>query len=307
MTIQSLKYFITLGQCLNFSEAAKVLFITQPTLSRCIASMEKHLGVTLFIRNTKFVKLTGEGKVFLAAAVEIVERYENALKNIRNLASEYAHTLNIGFLGSPFYRYFPQWIPEFRKTYPEVEISLQMYTWSQFQNAFVNDVIDICLARKIEIENYKGIHYEKLRDDYLTIAMHKDSYLAKRKSISLCELANSPFIIAEHSASPNYYSKVMQVCASRNFYPKISHLVNSTVAIYQLVSAGMGIAILPSSCTYLNYPNIRYIQINDRDYAYNIDALPSLNVEAGAIWKKKNKNPNIDLFMSIIGKTDKGP
>jgi DNA-binding transcriptional LysR family regulator len=299
MNIQNLKYFITVSQCLNFSKAANELFITQPTLSHCISTLEKELDVVLFIRNKKSVRLTKEGEIFQQAAQEIVENYETALKKIRAISTERGRALKTGFLGSPFYQYFPRWIPAFRSAYPKVEISLQIYNRPQFCDAFENDFIDIGFARKIELGAYNDVYYEKLCNDRLTVAVHCNSEYAQRKVICLSELRDIPFILVEQALSPNYFNKIMQVCASRNFMPTKYHTTSNTWAIYQLLSAGMGVAILPSSSISLNYPLIRYIEISESD-RLNEDESSNLDLEAGAVWKKSNKNPNIDAFLDVI-------
>ena len=273
------------------------------TITACITDLEKKLGAALFIRSTKYVQLTEAGRAFLKASEEILEKYELTVREICNMGANFSRALKIGFLGSAFNQHFSQWIPGFRQAFPEVKVSLQIYSPTQFRHAFENDMFDIGFARKLELGSFKAIHYKKLCDDHLMIAVHKNNSLAQKEAISLHELSDLPFIIVEYSRSPNFYNKVMQVCSSRSYTPKISHLADSPSSILQLINADAGVAILPSSNSYLNFPHIRYLTIDDRGFSKKLNSLDdprSLNVEAGALWKKSNENPNIKLFMNYI-------
>ena len=303
MNINHLRYFITAAQCLNFSEAAKLLFITQPTLSYCISTMEKTLGTALFQRTTKSISLTNAGEVFLESAKQIVDMYDASVHKIQTMKDNISHSLRVAFLGTSFTQDFPQWINTFRSKYPEVDLSLQVYSSPQFFKAYNENLFDVGFARKLELTEFKNIRYIKLNSDRMMVAISKSNPLAEKDSIKLDELGDLPFIIVDYSRSPNFYNKIMQVCTGRSYTVKIRHLADSPNSIYPMVSSGIGVAIVPSSSAYATYSNIKYLNIDDRDYEdmFDYDTDPrSLNIEAGVIWNKNNKNPNIKLLLDSI-------
>ncbi len=98
MTFNQIKYFVTVAECLSFTEAAKCLFITQPALSRQISAMEQELGTKLFVRDKKRLKLTPGGSVLYNRLLHLLTDYEEAVEEARHANSGYEGNLHIGFL-----------------------------------------------------------------------------------------------------------------------------------------------------------------------------------------------------------------
>src|SRR4051794_10340008 len=117
MEIRQLRYFISVAEQLNFTEAAKRLFVAQPSVSQQIASLERSMDVKLFIRDKHSVKLTPAGKVFLNDAIEIVNKSEEALKRAKKAAVGEVGQLSVGFLNAPVKNFLPDLVKEFRKKY----------------------------------------------------------------------------------------------------------------------------------------------------------------------------------------------
>ena len=124
MDIEYIKRFITVAQCLNFSKAADMLFISQPTLSYSISSLEKKLGTQLLVRNTKTVQLTRAGEMFLPAATEIVERFQNIVNEIDTELNLGSDALNIGYIGPAMDNMLSEWVKKFRKINPNAKIHI---------------------------------------------------------------------------------------------------------------------------------------------------------------------------------------
>ena len=288
--IQHLKYFVAIGECLNFSEAAKKLFVTQPNLSHMINSLEKQLGIKLFFRNTKLVKLTPAGEILMSAAKEIIDKYDDTMKNLEQFSALNRDTLRIGYLGTPFNPIFPRCIPVFQNEHPDVKVTLQRFDPNFFLDAFENDLIDIGFSHRIDVESIGGLHYKKLFDVYLSIVAHKDHRLSKNSCVDLITIKNEPLIVPVETFSPHLLRKIMEICSKRGFSPQISQMTQSIDGYFQMIDSKMGIAILPESSRYLNYPNVRFIKINDND---------DLNVEACYVWKDKLKPLSLQ-FITLI-------
>lgn len=289
--IQQLRYFIGVAKYLNFSKAARHLFVAQPALSHSIANLEKELGVQLFYRNTKSVKLTEEGKIFLEEATEIIKKFDLALEKINQIGKSRPKKLNIGFLGSAFITYFPKWIPAFRNKYPNINLNLNQLDLVGLHDGLINSDIDIGFTRSLDIKNIPGLCYEKIYDDGISLVMSKDYPLANISTIDFSVIAKEPFIQVDPNISPNWYKKVIQVCNNRGFTPNIAHSPHNIDAVYTLLDAKLGISMLPNSAKNYNYPNLRFIKIEGEDTW--IDAI--------VVWKKNNYNPVIPFFLKEIG------
>ena len=125
MTFNQIKYFVTVAECLSFTEAAKCLFITQPALSRQISAMEQELGTKLFVRDKKRLKLTPGGSVLYNRLLHLLTDYEEAVEEARHANSGYEGNLHIGFLDIyDISGLFDDVIREFREAYENIEMSL---------------------------------------------------------------------------------------------------------------------------------------------------------------------------------------
>src|SRR5687768_209756 len=101
MDIRPLRYFISVAEHLNFTEAAKQLYVAQPAVSQQIAFLEKKLGVKLFHRNKHSVQLTNAGSIFLKDAIQLLKKLDESIENARQAEAGLIGTLNIGLLSAP--------------------------------------------------------------------------------------------------------------------------------------------------------------------------------------------------------------
>lgn len=270
MDIEYIKRFIAVGQCLNFSKAADMLFISQPTLSHSIANLEKKLGTPLFVRNTKSVKLTRAGELFLPAAIQIVDLYQNTIDQISQEFYLNSGTLNIGYTGPATDNIFSLWIKTFRKVCPDSKVYILHYNSSKIVEAFEKRAIHLGVMYKMNAVDIPGLKYREVGSEKFRVCLNAGHPLANRSKIDLALLQNEPFLICERSSSPNYYDRVLSICEKRGFKPQISQTVALVSDIYRLVSAELGVAILSYSETrsYDAY-NVKFVDIDDGEDLVN--------------------------------------
>lgn len=127
MDMRPLRYFIAVAEHLNFTEAAKQLFVAQPAVSQQVAYLEKKLGVKLFHRTKHSVQLTNAGTVFLKDAKEIIKKLDESFENAQQADKGVIGTINIGLLSVPVRDFLPPLIRKFRHKYPNVNIRLNYY------------------------------------------------------------------------------------------------------------------------------------------------------------------------------------
>ena len=293
MDIEYIKRFVVVAECLNFSKAADSMFISQPTLSYSISSLEKKLGTPLLVRNTKAVKLTHAGELFLPAAVEIVEAFQNAINAINQEFNLGDDTLNIGYIGPAMDNMLSGWVKKFREVHPEVKIHILRYTSSKVVEAFQNQAVHLGILYKMNLVNLPGLKYREVGNERFKVLLNSEHPLANCARIDLQQLKDEPFLICERSCSPNYYDKVYAICEKRGFKPKISQTLGQVSDIYRVVGAGLGVAIMShsESRSYDAY-NVKFVDIDDED---------DLNNSVVMVWAN-NLSPMARQFRDSIKK-----
>lgn len=270
MDIEYMKRFIAVGQCLNFSKAADMLFISQPTLSHSITNLEKKLGTPLLVRNTKYVKLTAAGERFLTAAIEIVGLYENAVNDISQRLDLGNDVLNVGYIGPATDNMFSSWVKQFRKAYPDVKVHVLRYATSAISEAFENRLIHLCVLYKMNATLVPGLKYQEVGREKFKVCLSADHPLANQERISLEQLKDEPFVICERATSPSYYDRVLDICARRGFEPQISQKATLITNIYALVSSGLGVAIMSySEARSYDAYHVKFVDIDDGEDLIN--------------------------------------
>ena len=147
MTFNQIKYFVTVAECLSFTEAAKCLFITQPALSRQINAMEEELGTRLFIREKKRLKLTPGGSVLYNRLPKVLSDYAEAVEDAKHANSGYEGELRIGFLDIyDISELFDDVIREFREAYEQIAMSLERFALGELPARLAAGDLDLILT-----------------------------------------------------------------------------------------------------------------------------------------------------------------
>ena len=193
MELRQLKYFTTVAETLNFSEAASRLFITQGTLSQQIRQLEDELGSQLFERSSHSVRLTEAGEELLPLALQTLESARSCRSRMNDLRGALSGTLNIGVTHS-FSGLLTETVRKFLKEYPGVKLNIHYKTASELIDMLREKQIDMALAFKPNKE-YDEIVHEVVFTTKLSVVMRKDHPLADRKSIAGEELERYGLVI----------------------------------------------------------------------------------------------------------------
>ena len=186
MELRQLRYFVSVAQTLNFSEAARKLFVTQGTLSQQIMQLEGELDTKLFSRSSREVVLTEAGEELLPLAIQALADSENCRKRMLDLKNSLCGTLNIGLTHS-FSSLLTDTMRSFIKTYPGVQLNVQYRTASELIDMLHEKKVDFILAFK-PIMEYEKMESEVLFTSRIGAIMRRDHPLADRKVLSLEDL-----------------------------------------------------------------------------------------------------------------------
>ena len=186
MELRQLKYFVRTAQTLNFSEAARSLYVSQSTLSQQIKALEDELGTVLFQRDSHSASLTQSGSLLLPLAIQTIQDSEACKAQVNDLKEMLTGELNIGVTYS-FSHILTETVKNFVKDYPGVKLNIFYRNMSELMEALRHREVDLVLAFKPG-QPYNEIESSNLFCDRLSVIMRKDHALARRKSISLEEL-----------------------------------------------------------------------------------------------------------------------
>lgn len=293
MNIRQLRYFISVANNLNFTAAATELHIAQPYLSKQIAELEEQLGIKLFDRNTRHVKLTAAGIELFKEAIIIVARTERAITQAQLAAAGSIGTLKIGFMG-PFEKdKLPELIKNFRKIYPNCTLNFSKLGWGPLNDALVRGTVDIAFTVTDGLERLHGISWRVSRDFYpLSLLVAADNPLAMKTKVHISTLAKEPFVVLSRAECPLAYENMRQICLANGFYPKIVGETPLIETLLLMVETGIGIAIQTKHTQAYASSNVRYIE------------LEGCNFLSGYVvaWRKATTNPLVPLFLKTVTK-----
>ncbi|MCD8019446.1 MAG: LysR family transcriptional regulator [Clostridiales bacterium] len=258
MNLNYFREFIVLADCANYQEAADRLFMGQSTLSKHIMTMEKELGISLFERSSRKVTLTNFGKLLLPYAKIIMQAESDYTTEIENEIESLRGRVTIGTIATTAKYGITNVISGFKKRYPDSMIRLFEGDPDDLITQLKSRKCDVIFAHMPEVNqwtiDFESIHY---CDDSLVCILPREHPLANEKTLRLEQLRDETFIaLAENSTVHNL---IMDTCHRVGFSPKIAFLCHRVDSVLDLVTKGMGIALLTEIMTVRpedgNFPN----------------------------------------------------
>jgi DNA-binding transcriptional LysR family regulator len=192
MELKHLASFVSVAEQLSFVRAAHTLHISQPALTAQIQKLEEHIGVQLFVRNRRSVKLSDAGTVFVVEARATLARAKKAAERVRRTARGEIGRLRIGFVSSAALTIVPRIVVEFRKYNPGVALRLiSLRTTSQVKK-LLDKSIDIGFLR-LPLSN-KQLNHTVIHQEQFVAVMPRGHRLARTNQIHVSQLRAEPFV-----------------------------------------------------------------------------------------------------------------
>jgi len=259
--LRHLRYFVAVAEERNFTRAAERLHIAQPPLSRQIQQLEEDLGVLLFERNSRPLKLTDTGRFFYTHALQLLAQTAE-LQAMTKRVGKIEHKMSVGFVGSTLYGMLPRIIRRFRQTYPDVELILhEMSTMDQIK-ALKEGVIDVGFGR-IRHED-PSVRRVVLREERMIVALPVGHPLADaRPQLSLTDLVGEALIIFPRAPRPSFADQVLAAFHDRGLKPGKLHEVRELQIALGLVAMGEGVSVVPASVYGLKRDDVVYKDLDD--------------------------------------------
>ncbi|HSV37053.1 MAG TPA: transcriptional regulator CynR [Ramlibacter sp.] len=240
---RQLQYFLAVAQSLHFSKAAEKLFVTQPTLSHQLAELEAQLGIPLFDRLGKSVRLTQAGETFRAYAQRSIDEIEAGCNALAELEGLQRGQLSIGVTQSFVHRLMPPIITEFLARYPAVHLDVQEMTASQIERHLADGVLDLGIA--FAPSALEDTELEPILEERLLLVARRDHPLASQPSVRMAELAGVPLVLLRRDYSTRQL--IEDYLAQAGVRPNVACETN-TIDLMRGLAATSGLAaILPES------------------------------------------------------------
>lgn len=258
MEIKDMRAFYAIVEEGNISHAAQRLDIAQPALSRQMKRLETSLGVQLFERGSRRIRLTDAGRVMYARVEHILGMVDGTIREITDIGSGVAGSIRLGTITTSGALLLPELISEFHSRYPDVTYQIWEADGARILELLDNRVIEIGITRtQVDTKVYESII---LPNEPLVVIMNKDKEIGEDPDhVHMKELKDTPIIIPLR-----WQSNFIANCRKLGFEPNIICVSDSIVQDLLLAKMGMGMAVMPvSSKILLTDGNLIYKRLLD--------------------------------------------
>ena len=296
MELRHLRYFVTVAEELHFGRAAKKLHISQPPLSMQIRAPEAELGVTLFNRTQRSVALTQAGNALLGEARHILARVDQAVLMTRRVSRGEIGELAIGFISVADYNVLPVVLREFRRAFPLVNLTLRESTTDAQIRDLLAGRIDVgFVLPPINEPSLESLPI--LREPLIAALPDKHPLARKAGKLVLEKLKDAPFILFPRPYAPGLYDDVVSCCKAAGFSPRVEQEAIQMQTIVSLVSAELGVALIPASLTNLRRMGVTYKELK----------AGSPLTEVHLAWRRGDDLPALLVFVDVASRIANTP
>ena len=286
MHIKQLECFVHLAETLSFSRTAELQYITQPTVTNQINTLENELRLKLFARTKRKVELTPAGISFYNDIKEVLTRTNIAIEKAKHYALAFESNISIGYEGNIEVKYLPSILSTFKEKFPHVHIYLKTADFKEKRNLFINHNFDLIFTVKESIEGITDIGYAELFTGRFVCVLTKDHPLAHKNIIEIDDLKDQTLILLDPLKCPSEMARIQKDiqlnCPSSMFYFGDGPLIG-----YTMIKGNLGIAVMPDfACP--EDPDISIIPMHLND-----------SISYGIAWHKNNRQEQIKGFVNI--------
>lgn len=284
--LRHLRYFVAVAEELHFGRAAARMHISQPPLSMQIRALERAVGAQLLERTQRHVALTRAGEVFLPEARAILARVRSAALLAGRAGRGEVGELMVGFISHANFNVLPPLLREFRARAPAVRLALRESTTDRQLEELVDGRLDVGLVLP-PIEDPR-LRYRATFRESLVVALPARHPLAGRKGrVRLASLADTPFILFPRPLAPGLFDDIVSYCRRCGFSPRVEQEAVQMQTIVSLVSAEIGVALIPQSLEHLGRTGVVYKVLQE----------PSPVIEIGLAWRRDDPLPTLAAFL----------
>lgn len=289
MFYRRLTYFVAVAEELSFTRAAIRLHMAQPPLSQQIAHLETEIGVALFDRSRRTIRLTPAGAAMLPEARRLLADVDRTLRSIRRVGQGAVGRLTVGFVPSAVNGCLPAILHTHRGRHPDVDLILRELSPDDLLRGLTDRSLDIALLYLPVAD--PGLQATPIENEQLLLALPDDHPLAQHDPVDLTAVSEEPFILMEQHDVPGLYAEVSAAFADAGVAPRIAQQgVWLVQTVLGLVAAGIGLALVPSAVITLKRDGVTLRPIKG----------VRRPVTLAAVHRKEHGSPLIEGFMTCL-------
>ncbi|RVU27733.1 LysR family transcriptional regulator [Streptomyces antnestii] len=294
MELRHLRYFAAVAGTCHFGRAAEQLHMAQPPLSQAIRQLESELGVELLTRTTRQVALTDAGSVFHADVRRILASVDESVARVRRFAQGAEGVLRIGLTGSAAYRQLPRMARLVKETMPgvDLEIHTELLTPAQ-ESALDEGRLDVGVLRPPT--RTEGIAHRVIVREPLVVVVPEGHWLGERDAVPVECLRGEDFVLYAASSRSVVNDAVSRACLTAGFYPHVAHEVHETSTALALVSAGLGITVMPDSVRSAAREGVVCVPLEHPG-----SPVHGVFVELALAWRERDTSPLLRTFLDVM-------
>jgi DNA-binding transcriptional LysR family regulator len=281
---RELASFAVLAEQLHFGRAAARLHVSQPALSKRVKGLEEKIGGPLLVRNRRGVALTPAGTLFYKEARRIARDIDLAFEAARGATSGELGKLRLGVGMSTVHSLVPRALLKFHESRPGIEIEIaDMSTPSQIE-ALIAGRLDVGFVR-LPVK-HPLVEVRKVLAERLTIATSQKF----AGPLTMKGIQEQPFILIDRGVSATYHDHCISLCDRSGFTPRIVYEPNDMFTILNLVSAGIGVSLVPRAARAMHVSGVKFAPVHSSYAEWDI----------GMAWNKKLESEVIRKFAEIV-------
>jgi DNA-binding transcriptional LysR family regulator len=289
MELRHLRYFTAVVQWKGYREAARHLYVAQPSISQAVSDLESELGIKLFSRDGRAARLTPEGEAFYEEAIKTLAQAARSIATAQRAAKGEIGTLGIGFQGFSSSLFLPDLIRKYKARHPGVALRLVEDVPHGQDVAFDRGEIDIGFTRPPSADRSSSYQSLLLFREPLVAALPKSRKVITRR-LRIADLAGERFVVFQRTSSPEVFDTIVRVCNDNGFSPRLYHELNNMNSVLATVEAGEGVAIVPATAGSLRPDNISFYRLQP----------DQVRIDFVAAWQKKELSIALRSFLELL-------
>lgn len=281
-----LQHFVAVARTEHVTRAAEALGVPQPTLSRSVARLEADLGVSLFVRSGRTVRLTRAGALLLEHAERALAELQAGLRAVEEETSPNSGRVAFGFLHTLGETAVPALLREFRRERPQVTFDLVQRSHEALLALLRRGAVDLCLTSPLPDD--LGLVARPMQEQRLHLVVPLDHHLADRSRLRLAEAADEQFVGLARGYGLRTTSD--EWCRAAGFAPRLAFQGEDIDTVRGLVAAGLGVALLPPDAGGRVRPVVEVDVVE-----------PRTSRTIGLVWRRSSEElPAVRAFRDLV-------
>lgn len=258
MDIRQLHYFLEVARQKNMTKAAEILHVSQPALSKMVKGLEEELGMTLIVRTNKSSEVTDAGRIVMDYAQKMMSLLDEMSTTLSDMTNLQRGSIQIGIPPIAGSLFFPKVLAEFHEAFSNIKINITEYAAPRLTKKVLEGEIELGIA-VLPIDESDFEIYPIVSEE-MKLLVHVEHLLASKDTVHLKELENEEFIFFSEGFA--LHDIIWNQCINEGFQPNILFKSSQWDFMSEMVSANLGVTILPESiCNRVDKQNIKIINL----------------------------------------------